>query len=378
MQFVTIALFLGIPLCIAAFHHRIPIVRSVNAIIPAYVAGLVLSFVLPREPGIMAIQDGVSSGMVAVSIPLMLFAVDIRGWIKAGREAIVSLAIATFSVIVSVTVAHLLFRHSLVGSAEVGGLLLGVYTGGTPNLAALRVALGVDNSLYLTVHTVDLMVSAVYILVILLLGRAFIARFGRRREAVTGVPASIGVEEIGFGEIVRVGNRRTSALALGSALIVVALSVGVSLIVPTQHQTVVTILALTTFALAATAIPGIGSLHTSFVFGKFFILVFSVAVGSMADIERMLAASPAIVAYMAIVVFGSLSIHIVLGRLARVRTAVIMATSVSAVCSPPFVGMLAPIVRDPQIIAAGITTGIIGYAIGNYLGVIAAWLLGMI
>jgi uncharacterized membrane protein len=37
--------------------------------------------------------------------------------------------------------------------------------------------------------------------------------------------------------------------------------------------------------------------------------------------------------------------------------------------------MVAPSVRNPQIVAAGITTGIIGYAIGNYLGVATSWIL---
>jgi uncharacterized membrane protein len=269
---------------------------------------------------------------------------------------------------------------------------MGVYTGGTPNLAALRLALEVDTSLYLTVHTVDLMVSALYILVVLAFGRGLIRRFGTRggthasslgaskQPAVgpTSAPAAAHPEELDFDTIVAPGNRRAGAAALGAALGVVALGVGISFLVPAEHRTVVTILSLTTLALAATLLPGVSRLTTSFKIGEFFILVFSVTVGSMAEVERILAASPVIIAYMTIVVFGSLTIHFLLATLFRIRTGTILATSVAAVCSPPFVGMLAPVVRDPQIIAAGITTGIIGYAVGTYLGVFTAWMLTLL
>jgi uncharacterized membrane protein len=50
-------------------------------------------------------------------------------------------------------------------------------------------------------------------------------------------------------------------------------------------------------------------------------------------------------------------------------------TSTAAICSPPFVGMVGIALRNRRIIAAGITSGIIGYAIGNYLGVAVSYLL---
>lgn len=381
-------LFFGLPLLLVVMRRLVPVLRVVNAIIPAYVLGLGLSFILPHTGPVAAVQDAVSSVTVALSIPLMLFAVNIRRWFQAGKEALVSLGIATLSVVIAITVGHLVLHSALPESAVVGGLMMGVYTGGTPNLAALRLALGVDTSLYLTVHTVDLMVSALYILVVLTFGRGLIQRFGTRGASprVTAVAPDVALtgvapthpEELDFDTIVRPGNRRAGVVALAAALGVVALGVGISFLVPPEHRTVVTILALTTIALAATLLPGISRLTTSFKIGEFFILVFSVTVGSMADVERILTASPVIIAYMTIVVFGSLTIHLLLATLFRIRPGTILATSVSAVCSPPFVGMLAPVVRDPQIIAAGITTGIIGYAVGTYLGVFTAWMLTLL
>ena len=40
-------------------------------------------------------------------------------------------------------------------------MMIGVYTGGTPNLAAIARALGVEEDLYILTHTVELVIGAV-------------------------------------------------------------------------------------------------------------------------------------------------------------------------------------------------------------------------
>jgi uncharacterized membrane protein len=52
-----------------------------------------------------------------------------------------------------------------------------------------------------------------------------------------------------------------------------------------------------------------------------------------------------------------------------------MVTSVAAVCSPPFVPMMARALGNPGAMLSGMTTGIIGYALGNYLGISLALFL---
>ena len=44
-------------------------------------------------------------------------------------------------------------------------MLVGVYTGGTPNLVSLKVALGVDPNLFVMTSTYDMIVGAIIIIV---------------------------------------------------------------------------------------------------------------------------------------------------------------------------------------------------------------------
>jgi uncharacterized membrane protein len=50
-------------------------------------------------------------------------------------------------------------------------------------------------------------------------------------------------------------------------------------------------------------------------------------------------------------------------------------TSVSAICSPPFVPMMVKALNNPSVLLSGMTTGIIGFAVGNFLGISLALFL---
>ncbi len=49
-----------------------------------------------------------------------------------------------------------------------------------------------------------------------------------------------------------------------------------------------------------------------------------------------------------------------------------MITSTALIFSPPFVPVVAGAIQNKEVIVSGLTVGIIGYALGNYLGVIVA------
>ncbi len=376
MTALTLISYVVGPLLIVTVIRRVPQLSGINPIIPAYVLGLLLSLVVPQTQEMASIQDVVSSVMVALSIPLMLFSVDLTAWPLAGRRALLSMGLAVVSIVVAVTVGHLVFRDTFVESADMAGLLVGVYSGGTPNLAAIRTALDVDTSLYLTVHTVDILVSAVYILFIVTIGgRIFRRLLPRKALAGPTERRETRQEQLDFRDILRRGRLKQSGMALTLAIGIVVLGLAISVSFRPELQTVTVILAITTLALLATRLPGVNELEPSFKMGELLILVFAVVVGSMADPAEILASSPAVIGYVSIAVFGSLALHLALARLFRVDPETVMVTSVAAICSPPFVGMVAPSVKNPQIIAAGITTGIVGYAIGNYLGVATSWML---
>jgi len=109
--------------------------------------------------------------------------------------------------------------------------------------------------------------------------------------------------------------------------------------------------------------------------GMYLILVFCLTVASMAKLDELLHFDPVIAIFLCSTVFGSIALHALLCKLTRVDSDTFMVTSVSAICSPPFVPIMAKALGNPNVILSGMTTGIIGYALGNYLGISLALFL---
>ena len=80
--------------------------------------------------------------------------------------------------------------------------------------------------------------------------------------------------------------------------------------------------------------------------------------------------------YVALVYFGSLFVHILLSIVFRIDADTVIITSTAMIYSPPFVPVVASALRNKDIIISGLTTGIIGYVIGNYLGIFTGFVLG--
>ena len=81
-----------------------------------------------------------------------------------------------------------------------------------------------------------------------------------------------------------------------------------------------------------------------------------------------------ILLYVVISIFGSMVIHALLCKPFKLDSDTMIITSVSAVCSPPFVPVVVSGLKNRDVLITGLVTGIIGYAIGNYLGIGVAML----
>ena len=95
----------------------------------------------------------------------------------------------------------------------------------------------------------------------------------------------------------------------------------------------------------------------------------------MANLNELLNFNPVVAIFLFGTVLGSILLHALFCRLANVDSDTFMVTSVSAICSPPFVPMMAKALGNSSVLLSGMTTGIIGYALGNYIGISLALLL---
>ncbi|HUX97786.1 MAG TPA: DUF819 family protein [Bacteroidales bacterium] len=330
---------------------------------------------------IASTQDMLISIIVPLAFPLLLFSLNIRKWLRFAKAGFISMLLALISVIIVISSGYFIFRDMVPDSWKVGGMLVGVYTGGTPNLVSLKVALNVDPNLFVMTSTYDMMLGAVTIIFFITAGprvfRSILPPFRDYGEDDSTEGATLKVESFeDFSGMFKKRRLKPLVYALGLSILIFAVSFGISLLLPGISQMVVVILSITTLAIFSSLNPWINRIQKSFQLGMYFILVFSFAVASMADLKTIFSIGfMGLFLYVTYAYVGSLILHLFLAKLFRVNADDYLITTTAFVFSPPFVPVVAGALKNKDVIITGITVGILGYIIGNYLGVALGYFL---
>ena len=376
---VLIGISILAPALIIYLCHRFPLANRIGPVVICYAAGITMGNVgvIPAE--LFSVQETLADASVALALPLLLFSMDVAKWPRMAGKALVSMGLAVASIVTVVTCAFVIIRTSVPDSWKVAGLVTGVYTGGTPNMASIKAALDVDPAQFIVVHTYDTVITIVYIIFCVTIAQRVFLRFlppFRAPDADAAGGPALETENIGaYADLL---GRRFLPGLLGALLLsaaVVGLSLLVSRAFPEGLETTITILGITTLSILCSLIGPVRRIDRTFQLGMYIIYVFCFVVGSMAKASMVADLDVPLLLYVLLAIFGSMAIHAGLCRILKVDADTFIITSVSAICSPPFVPVVAGALGNRAIVLSGLTTGIVGYAIGNYLGISLAYLL---
>ena len=375
MIFLMVAFYVLFPALVIYLCQRYPFVDKIGAVIICYIGGIVIGNLHLLPPDSFKVLDALTTVTIPIALPLLLFSMNIRRWFRLAGKTMVSLGLIIVAVMAMALAGNLLFNGKVEEAWKVAGLMVGVYTGGTPNLAAIKTALSVDPSTYLAIHTADVAVSAVYILFAITIAQKIFLFFLSAFSTMTSRADTDAGEDINcYSGIFKkpVVKGLTNALML--SVLIFAIGGGLTLVLPKSISMAAAILVITTLGIAASTVRRIRKIPMTFQLGQYFILIFCMAVASMAELSRLFSAAPILLIWVAFMVFGTMILHMLLSIVFKVDADTVLITSVAAICSPPFVPIVASAIKNKEIVVSGLTTGIIGYAIGNYLGVFCAYL----
>ena len=375
-----IILFVITPVVVIYLEGKFSILKKIGAVLICYGVGLIVGNMGILPDGAEKYQNMLTDITIPLSLPLILFSVDVRSWFKMARSAFLALITGLISVLLIIIIGYFIFRNDIENIWQVAGMLVGVYTGGTPNMAAMKTALNVSQELYIMTHTYDLTLGAIYLVFILSIGQKvflwFLPPFKPVKNENTTV-AEMNMEEEfeSYDGMLKKKTLFPLIGAFGISVAILGVSYGISLLLPKEYQTTVVILLITTFGIAFSFVPKIKAIKKTFQLGMYLILIFCLAVASMADISKLSNISFSLFYYVALAVYGSHIIHIALARIFKIDADTVIISTSALICSPPFVPVVAGALKNRQVILTGLVVGIAGYAVGNYLGVIVAYLL---
>ena len=385
--YIILACYIIFPILIIEAFKRWTIVQKIGTVVLAYAVGIIASLCGVfhfADPAIGAtftkLQSTVMNVAVPLAIPLMLFNCDFKLWTKSLPKTTWALVTGIAAVIVASISGYFIFRNHVPEIAKVTGMMAGIYTGGTMNFNALGAALNVDRSVMAIVLAFQMVITTPYIFFLLgggykifrkLLPYKDITHKGRMDEDEV---ETNDVEN--YRGMFEKKNFIGMMKGLGLSICFLAVGAGLALLITGTLNELVVILTITTLSIIASFFKPVRELPKTFELGMFFILIFSVIVASMFDINSVNGGSLYIGGFVLWIIGVSVGLHLLLSRIAKVSGDLFCVCQVGLLCSPPFVPPIAGAMKNKKVLISGIVVGLVGYAIGTYLGALLAWVLG--
>jgi uncharacterized membrane protein len=360
------------PAIILCLCYRFPVLQKIGAVVICYLVGITAGNLHVFPAGFDKMQLTLGDILIAVSLPLLLFSMDMRKWSCLAGQAMLCMVLGICAVVIVTFIAYLCLRSSVPDAWKVAAMGIGVYVGGTPNLFAIKAALGVDTNTFVLVYTYDTVFSMLYVFFCLTVAqRVFGLLLPKFHDTgVTDAETGLEVESIqSYRDML--GKDKIIPL-VGALCLAVLISVTAALsthLVSQHYATVTAILAITTLSIGCSFIPAVHRIERTFQLGIYLIMVFCLVVSSMVNWGSIISVHYPLVFFIVFSIFGSMLLHAIFCRLFNIDTDTFIIINVSLIMSPPFVPPIAAALNNKTIVLSGIISGIIGYAIGNYLGI---------
>ena len=370
---ITIIFILAVVVFIAIWlEERYRMFRSLGAALVGILFAMVLSNV-GILPGNSTAYEILVGPIVSAGIVLILLSVDISSIRKAGPVMLKAFGIGAVGTAIGAVIMGSILASSIGEETwKLTGQFTGTYTGGGLNFAAVGQALGTSSYLFSAAIAADVLVTAIW-MVACLSAPLFLGRKNANADKEVQTKSdSQEVEEFTLARSLYSSGRSVPLLHFAALAAIAIGALWGSSLLASWFSFLPKILWLTTIALLIAQIPVIKKLSGSAMLGNYLLLLFLSSNGAQSVIANIISVGPAVF-YFAI---GTVTIHGIVifgvGRLFRIDAGTLAVASQANVGGPASAMALASARGYTDRFLPGIAAGLLGYAVGSYLGLIVA------
>ncbi len=334
----------------------------------------------PESESLLKMQDLFTNVTIPLAIPLMLFCFTYKK--SETRDQLLAMITGLAAVIIAVVAGYPIFGPHIPDGPRVAGMYTACLTGGTVNMAAVSKSLGSPDTQYALLNTYDMIVSFTYLVFIMAFGIRLARKFLPVKTLNLSNDENSIKEELNKAEENPYKGLFTTKkgwhdllILLGVTLLVVGASAGIGIalskLIPGGSFMMFFILAITSISIAVSFIKPIHDLDYGNAIGMYLIYIFSIVVASMANVRALdFTGALWIIGFLFFMEIVSLTLQLLSAKIFKVDADTAVIASVTYINSPPFVPMIAASMKNSRVLMPGLSIGIIGYAVGNYLGVL--------
>ena len=340
-----------------------------------------------------AAYDFVWDYIIPLSIPMLLFNADIR---KIGRESgrlLIIYLISGFGTIAGGIVAYNLLKGAFDGLGSVLPMMIGTYTGGSVNLAAMSDVYNVGGELVSSSVVADNLLMALYFFALIAAAGSKFFLKHYRHPLIDELAGAENAESAGASTYWKAKevSLKDIAFCLALSLVIVAVSVKIadvlSSLIPTSNFVLSLIngllgnqyLVITTLTMiVATLFPRqVGNIPGAQEIGTYLIHIFFAVIGVPASIYMIVTKAPLLLLFCGLIVLTNMIFSFFFGKLFRFSLEEIIIASNANIGGPTTAAAMAIAKGWNTLIVPAILVGTLGYVLGNYYGIFAGTVIGL-
>ena len=230
-------------------------------------------------------------------------------------------------------------------------------------MVAIQTALGLDTNMFLTLTISDMIITAVFLLFAIILMKIINRNNTAQPELNNKLDKTLTKPKYNYQILTVI------------TIVIVGVSYAISSLLFSDNLTVAIIILITSFSITTPFIIKSYNKDSAYNLGNIFIVIFSFGISSMMDIKLLNFDSLWILVYVATVLLSTFILHLILSKLFNIQLDFVIVVAVSLICSPAFVPLIIGYTKNKALLIPGISIGILGYIVGNYLGISIAFFL---
>ncbi len=367
---ITIGLSILFPFLAIRWYRRPGFPQWLSPAVMCYAIGIIVGNAAP-----VLVEKDVGNQLAGIgmmiALPLLLFSSNIqKNWRLAG-PGLKSYAWCALAGFISTGLVAYLFRHQQDDGWLVAGMLTGIYTGGTPNMQAISMALDAPENYVVLLQAAVIVGNGIYLMLLMTVIHPFLGLFLPDFR----LPKSLQDSQ----EEVDVDQKRATWQGISLSLGIVGASFGLTyLFTGSIQNTTLIIVFITSISILFSLDKRFNSWQNTYDQGEYFVLIFCVALGLLADFRELLGQGLPLLAFAVLSVVLMILLHWLLARWWKIDRDTVMISSTAALFGPVFIAQVTTSIHNRHLLAPGIALSLLGLAIGNYLGIgvayVTSWL----
>lgn len=311
-----------------------------------------------------------AAGMI-IALPLLLFGSRIQeNWRLAG-PGLVAFGLCALAGLICTAFAAFLFSQQQDDGWVIAGMLTGLYTGGTPNLQAIGLALDAPENYVVLLQAADIIGGGIYLFLLMTVIHPLLGLFLPDFQAASKEDHPTDTtDELLDQPALPIAEQRVTWQAIVLSIAIGGIAVGLTFLATggIDNSTLI-IVFLTTISLAVSFSPTVNRWKNTYDQGEYFVLIFCVALGLLADFREMMGEGLPLLAFSIVALISTILLHWLFAWLFQVDRDTVMISSTAALYGPVFIAQITTSIPNRQLLAPGIALSLLGLALGNYLGI---------